>query len=207
MSAPITPAELVAYYQALLIVQYVLLPNASGTIGALVTEVVADLIYNQVRAGFNLDTAVGAQLDMMGQYRGASRQIVGLSPGKNFFSLVPVAAGSPASYFGFALTSQAPGINWYFIRPADVSAVQYILNDGEFAQLIRYLAALQSLNYTNESLDLLFEEFFGSYATITDNGDMSVTYTHDPSDPNLLFTFVDTLGLLPRPAGVEVIVA
>ncbi len=56
------------------------------------------------------------------------------------------------------------------------------------------------------SIDLILQTFFATYCTLIDNEDMTITYVHQTSDPNLLFSIIDQLGLLPKPAGVEVIV-
>lgn len=197
------PTELIAYYQALLIVQYATKAKARGTIGAFVTEAVADMIANQVRAGFNIDTAVGVQLDDIGTYRGAQRQIFGLDITKDYFSLMPFD-GSPASFKGFSLAADYFTDDWYWLTVADFSGAQYTLNDGELRTLIQYLAAVQKAFHSIAEIDNILNEFFGEFLTVTDNLDMSLTYTHDTADPNLLFNFVQFLDVFPRPAGVSV---
>lgn len=197
------PTELITYYINLLIVQYATKEKARGTIGAFVTQAVADMIANQVRAGFDLNTAIGAQLDAIGTYRGATRQIFGLDITKDYFSLMPYN-GSPASFKGFSMAADYFTDNWYWLTVADFSAAQYTLNDGELRTLIRYLAAVQKAFHSVSEIDDILNEFFGEFLTVTDNLDMSLTYTHDTADPNLLFNFVEFLGVFPRPAGVSV---
>lgn len=63
------------YYADLLILQYKTLPKARETIKALVKEAVADGILLDVINGFNLDSAVGVQLDTLGKYIGLNRQV------------------------------------------------------------------------------------------------------------------------------------
>lgn len=69
-----TTNEIVTAYKDLLIAQYKSKTKARATIDALVRALVADQIYLSVLNGFNLDTAVGAQLDIIGQYAGQSRR-------------------------------------------------------------------------------------------------------------------------------------
>jgi len=201
-----TPEEIVEYYQKLLIVQYAAKPNFSAIVGTLVNQLVADNIAQTVRDGFALGSAVGKQLDTMGEYRGVVRTIYGLDITKNYFQLVPAAAGDPSTYYGFALAAQAPGINWYFIRPADISAVQYVMNDGEFTKVIQYIAAVHKAFYSIKEIDDIMFAFFGTYVTLTDNENMTITYTHDSADPELLFALASSIDALPRPAGVGVII-
>lgn len=199
-----TPEELTAYYEALLILQYVLKPNASGTIGALVAELVADMIENQVRDGFDLDTAVGKQLDYLGEYRGVDRTVFGLVLTKDYFQLPSTDVVDPSIFFGFARVAD-PGIpSWFFLRIADVTAMETIMNDGQFSLIIKYLARVQAAFLSLEEIDSILDEFFGQYVIMTDNEDMTITYTHDSADPGTLFDFVDQLNLLPKPAGVLV---
>jgi hypothetical protein len=82
-----TPDEIVEYYTALLIAQYYNKPKAIGTVDAFVRELVADNIYTQVRDGFDLDTAVGNQLDFIGKLRGTSRYYFTLDLLKTYWGL------------------------------------------------------------------------------------------------------------------------
>ena len=67
-------AELIAYYTNLLIMQYHGLPKAQATIAALTAPVIMDQLPQQVNDAFNINTAVGVQLDIIGKYEGVTRQ-------------------------------------------------------------------------------------------------------------------------------------
>jgi hypothetical protein len=71
--------DLEAYYKNLLIKQYHQ-PRAQETIGGLARSLACDLIFSQIRDGFNIDTAVGAQLDILAKYVGAIRTPTGVPP-------------------------------------------------------------------------------------------------------------------------------
>lgn len=201
-----TPAELILYYVNLLTMEYFGLPNASGMVAAFTTQAVADMIVMQVRAGFALGTATGRQLDAIGQIVGASRSVPGFVPGTPEFSMPAYGDGAAGSYVGFARYDDNPVPNGHWARYTD-SATQYVMTDGQFAEFIRFLVAVRASDYSLEALDEIFFAFFGNYVTITDNLDMTVTYTHSAStDPGVLFAIVDFLGLLPHPAGVGVAV-
>lgn len=71
-----TTQELIDYYADLLIIQYKGKPKAYATIQTLVEPVVMDQLPAQIQDAFNLtgaDTAVGAQLDILGKYAGVTR--------------------------------------------------------------------------------------------------------------------------------------
>lgn len=63
------------YYSNLLILQYHNKPKAKATIEASV-NVLPDGLIQEVLNGFNLDTAVGEQLDILGEYVGIDRGFI-----------------------------------------------------------------------------------------------------------------------------------
>lgn len=71
--ASMTDDELIAYYASLLIIQYANLPNASGTIRATAELFIMNQLPTAVMNAYDLSTAVGVQLDVLGKYVGASR--------------------------------------------------------------------------------------------------------------------------------------
>ncbi len=79
-------AGLTQYYAGLLAYEYRGLPNADRQMQLYVKQFIADAFAQQVNAAFNLDTAVGAQLDIIGKWVGVPRNIGS-----------PLAQG----YFGF----------------------------------------------------------------------------------------------------------
>lgn len=75
MSEKAASVDIKDYYANLLIIQYRNLPNARGTIESLVGESYADGLSLDVLNGFDLETAVGEQLDILGKYIGLNRQV------------------------------------------------------------------------------------------------------------------------------------
>lgn len=67
--------EYTDYYADLLILQYKTQPKARATISALTEKVIADGLLLDVINGFNLLTAEGKQLDILGKYIGLSRNV------------------------------------------------------------------------------------------------------------------------------------
>ena len=63
------------YYANLLILQYRTLDKARAHIKALVRNAFANGLLKKVIDGFNIDTAVGKQLDILGKYIGLSRNV------------------------------------------------------------------------------------------------------------------------------------
>lgn len=70
-----TSQEFQNYYADLLILQYKTQPKARATIKALIKELYGSGSPLDLVNGFNLDTAVGKQLDTLGKYIGLGRQV------------------------------------------------------------------------------------------------------------------------------------
>jgi len=201
-----TAEQLVAYYQNLLIIQYKNKPKAIATVGLLSRQVIADLIYSQVQDGFDLPTATGKQLEIIGSYVGVYRTLAGFAPSAISYLQLPDYADGPTGFGGFADYSDVTDpVNFWKLYSSIPTA--YVMSDGQMSQLIAYVIAVHISDHSNASIDVILQRFFGIYATLTDNGDMTMTYTHDATnDPNLLFAIVNFLELLPQPAGVTVVV-
>lgn len=69
-----TTLELKQYYANLLILQYISKPKASATVQTQVDGVIMDQLPDQVEQAFDIDSAAGVQLDILGKYVGISRQ-------------------------------------------------------------------------------------------------------------------------------------
>lgn len=197
--------ELTTYYIELLIMQYFNKTRARQTVGTFVRESVADHIEEAVRGAFNLDTAVGTQLDSLALYRGAVRTVFGLDLTRRYFAMPSVDDPAKDTYKGFALTDDAV-VDWFFLLVADANLPSYAMNDDELRRLTKFLAKTQSRFLSLEEIDNILFEFFANKVQLTDNGDMTITYTHDVGDPDTLFTIVNQTHNLPHPAGVQVIV-
>lgn len=202
-----TDDELITYYSDLLILQYNNKPRAIATVQAYIAEVVASQIIQQVSDGFDLDTAIGEQLTMLGTYRNAPRTIYGLTLDKNFFQMPLYNAVAPEDDYGFATYTGSPVPSWYFILYSDVNDLIFNLSDSDLRTLIKYLADLNSSGFGLGEIDEILFTYFGDFVTLDDNLDMTITYTELPDNPSNLFAIVDSIGALPHPSGVQVIVA
>ena len=80
-----TLAELTDYYADLLAYEYWGLPNATRQIRLYSKQMVGDLLGQQVLTAYDIDTAIGAQLDVLGKYLGTTRTL---------------APGTALAYFG-----------------------------------------------------------------------------------------------------------
>ena len=201
-----TDDEFISYEQNLLIAQYRSKPKARATIGILASQLIANQIIAQVRDGFDLTTAIGKQLDILGRYVGAQRALPNFTPLTVYMALPFYADLDAGTVVGFSsyLDVDPPTGDWRLYSTTDATLT---MTDGQLRELIQYLIALHASNHSNESIDDILRDFFKGYVTMVDGGDMTITYTHDETnDPFLLFKIVDFIGALPSPAGVRPIV-
>lgn len=204
-----TSEQLLEYYANTLIAQYFNKPKAVGTIRALLGGtgaygLIADAIANQVRDGFDLETAVGAQLDMLGKLRGVTRYLATLDLAKVFLPLVDYDDPDVGTLPGLANYDDA-------VQPPSIYTMTYedfittALQDGDFRRVIKFLAKVQSCDYAYGTLDAICYTFFDGNVNLKITGPMQITYQHLTSDTDNLFTIIRQMGLLPGPAGVEVL--
>jgi|WetSurMetagenome_2_1015567.scaffolds.fasta_scaffold29379_2 hypothetical protein len=84
-------SDLVTYYVNKLILQYAGKEKATATIQAIVEKIVIYDILVAIRDGFNIDTAVGKQLDVVGQYTGVSRELYSSLSDDDYRFLIKIA--------------------------------------------------------------------------------------------------------------------
>lgn len=209
-----TDTELIATYVALLPIQWSgpSTPKAQATIDLLAEVAIASQLVAQVLDGFALTNiygqtpAVGAQLNILGQFVGAQRTLANYDPGGFFFSFqdTTLPYNPSAGGFGDVTTGLPPPDFW--ISTTNQPGIEYVLSDAQMILLIQYLAAVNHAAFTVEVIDDILFQFFGIYVTVAETAPMQLTYTQSPSDPGTLFGIVNYLKAFPHPMGVEIIV-
>lgn len=193
--------DLLTYYADLLIIQYKIKDKARDTIKLLVNQALCDGLLDQEKACFDLDTAEGAQLDIIGRIVGVPRNVYGLDLEHIFFNFTR-AATTPASN-GFARSAVPPypdGILW--VRAKTITASIYTLTDYEMLILIRLKILLNTSNSSFYDIINILYQFFPEDISVVDNQDMTLTYTINSALQNVAAAAV-FLGFIPKPMGVE----
>lgn len=199
-------AELIAYYANLLILQYRNKPNAMGTIMAIIRSL---MIYDLIRAvenGYDIDNAIGVQLDILAKYTGAERIATGVDFTRTFFGFVDYA--EPEPYTGVAGLLPYDELN-----PPDAQFLKYDtdqeslfrLTDAELRILIKLKIAQNNSNHSAAEIDDILNEFFPGQAIFTDNFDMTISYIFDTGIGRIIEVAVSQ-GAIPKPAAVGLIV-
>jgi len=196
-------SELTDYYKNLLIVQYHQKPKAQATVAALVDSILSDDLVFDVRDGFNIDTAVGTQLDIIGLYVGIDRFYAGQDlPG--FFSLLLYSETTsiPADRIGFAVYADVDTKTGKTLKYSDVLSGTLMLPDDAYRFLLKLKIVQNNSDHSHKSIDDSIYRFFGNTLYADSSGDMVMYYFADAGQGPILEAAIQK-GVLPRPMGVR----
>jgi len=195
-----TTSEVIAYYQELLLSQYVGKPKAYDTIGVIVANAVCDMVLRQVQDGFNIDSAVGAQLDVIGKYVGFKRRVI-VPAVKDFhifadYDTPLTAATGFTDYDGTQNTTST----WYRYTTALESFAD--LDDEDYRFLLELKIVLNGSDNTMYSISQMLYNSFGTDLACYDQLDMSVSYAVNNAAKKL-GELALSQNALPKPMGVK----
>lgn len=191
--------KLLQYYSDLLIAQYQNSPKMVATVQLLVNQSLCDGLPQELQTCFNLSTAIGEQLTILGEIVGVPRNIFGLDLVNTFFNYTNYTTGT-TSAIGFGSYTTSPYSTSLFRSYFD--SATYTLTDYQLQQLI-YLKILYNNTFSStENIVSGLWGLFGSAVQFVDNKDMTVTY--NVKQPyHTIFTAAQYLNILLRPMGVS----
>ena len=191
-------------YKKLLIIQYANKPNALAQIELTIGKL--EQIYSlalSLEQAFDLDQAVGKQLDILGKIVGISRS-------------VPFAV--PKNYFGFSDNSTTAWpmgnkfienfVSYPLKNKFEIPYSSGMLNDYNYrffikAKIIKNNSKGTMIDINNLSIQNAIDYLFNNTGYIVDNKNMSFNlYINQNFDLDMI-QYIDQLGLIPRPQGVE----
>jgi hypothetical protein len=192
--------QLIEYYKGLLLAQYLDKPKAQATIGALVSCATCDLIARDIEAAYDIDTAVGAQLDVIGEYLGFSRRVLS-QPERDYYRWVDATA--PVTCTGF--TDYAGGVNTtsVFYKYSFARSSFSDLEDEEYRALLKLKVVLNNSDHSLYSIATLLYSIFGLDVVCYDNQDMTLSYFFTPNGQKLGLVALQQ-NMLPKPMGVRI---
>jgi len=198
-----TVNDLVSYYTNLLIIQYINKPKAKAMIELVVRTLLANGIVLDVLNGYNIETAVGKQLDIIGKYVGVDRAFQSQNL-TNFFAFTYYDEVSPDSVakYGFSNYSNSYTTVGNGTLNYDASIVtNFLLNDDDYRIIIKLKIIQNNSNHSHKSIDDSLYEFFGSTLMADSDGNMAMYYII-PSQLNQIIMAAIAKKVLPRPMGV-----
>lgn len=202
MADETTVEDLIDYYVNLLIIQYSSLPNATAMITLCISEMLANGIAFDVQEAYNLNTAVGVQLDVLGKYAGIDRFYQGQDLSGYFAFTNYSESVIPADKIGFSTYALFPNKPGKWLNYDDVLSNTQALGDDDFRTLIRLKIIENNSNYSHEQID---EEMFNAFANgirPDSVGNMQMFYFIQ-AQYAAIGAVAFQKGVLPKPMGVQ----
>lgn len=187
--------EVKKYYADLLILQYRNKPKARETIKLGAEIYLGDGLVFQLQDILDIDSAIGKQLDIIGKILNCPRIVEGINPEIRYFSFHKTNAK------GFSTKNKLSNGAWKTQFNSLFSI--YSLPDSEYRVLLKFAAIKNRLRASMAEIDDLLFSIFGNEINLTNNQNLSITYTINDS----IFIPAQAaikLGFLNAPAGVTV---
>ena len=192
----------IEYYKDLILYQYINFPKARATIDLLVRQGLVDFLPLEVNDAFDLDSAVGSQLDILGEYIGFDRVVI-----------TPIVR----TYMKFDDAENLAGTTWGFTDldnatvNASVSLYSYVdalgsstsLSDDEFRTLLKLKVTTNMSSNTLKSIADILYGFFSTDLIFLDHLDMTASYAAKNTIARLASIALQE-GFLPKPMGVDI---
>ncbi len=207
MASVITVQNLIDYYVNLLIIQYNDKPNARSTIAAFAEVLEANGILLDIQNAYNIETAVGVQLDVIGKYAGVDRfyKSVDLT---DYFSLETYDEGAPSSPPRYGFTDYS----LYDYTPPkgtltydDLIGKNNILDDDNYRFIIKLKILQNNINHSYKEIDEGMFFYFGTTVRPESSGGMHMFY-FVTRNLTVLIQAAIYKKLLPNPMGVGIII-
>lgn len=195
--------DIIDYYVNLLIIQYNNQPKARATIELFATQIAANGILFDIRDGYDIDTAVGVQLDVLGKYVGVDRYFEVFDP-INYFALTDYDEVDPDAEEKWGFTDYADFDDFQYngtLNYMSVLSISSRLNDDDFRVVIKLKILQNSINHSHKSIDDGMYKFFGMDVRPSSIGGMQMTYFITINVTAIIKAAL-TKNILPRPMGV-----
>lgn len=196
-------SEIVDFYKNLLIIQYHDQPKAQATIALFVDKLWASGILFQIRDAFDVDTAIGVQLDIIGKYVGVDRFFRGQTL-EGYFSLLPQGVTPDPTQVGFTTQSTFAAETSQTLIYADILSTTQALTDDAYRTLIKFKIILNDSNFSHQSIDQNLFNFFGTGIIADSRGDMEMVFFVRRAFYEITLIALQK-GILPKPMGVGIL--
>ena len=180
--------EVIQAYTNLLEIQYNGLPKAVETVKLHCKTLLANMLLWQIRNGFDIETAIGYQLDIIGLWEGVDRYF----SGARYENQLWLAyfdwndATQPNQYQGcYKNWNNETADDGAYLNYTDVISSTNKLDDESFRLLLKLKIAKNTLINTNKNIDDTINNIFGSLVYTT-WGVQEVTYNYNNSVYNII---------------------
>lgn len=199
-----TIESIVNYYVSLLIIQYANKPKAQAHIELIVRSILANAIFLDVLNGYDLETAVGVQLDVIGKYAGVTRYYSQIDL-ENYFAFTDYSEADPDSEpkFGFSTYATFDGFSYNgTLTYNSIITTQNALSDDDFRILIKLAIIQNTSNHGHGDIDEKLYALFGLDIRLEMLGTKKIYYFFTSAITPLIQAII-IKKLLPKPIGVR----
>lgn len=192
---------LIDYYTNLLIIQYNQKPKARAMIAAFAKQLLATGVFFDVRDGYDIDVAVGVQLDVLGKYIGLDR-FYNEDELDGFFAFSDYDE-SPVDplKIGFSEYADYDTIDGRMLTYDDVITRQGSLIDDDYRFLLKLKIILNNSNFSHKEIDDSLFKFFGQDLVADSTGNMIMDFFVTDNKSTIIKAAI-AKSLLPHPMGV-----
>jgi hypothetical protein len=193
---------IIEYYKDLILYQYINKPKATETVKLLAKQALVDLLPISIRDAFDIDTAVGDQLDILGEYIGFDR-VINAKVDRDYLTFqdqesLTLDIYGLTDYNNTLLNSTASFYN--YINALGISSS---LVDEEYRLLLKLkLQTNICQNSLSEIAGILYN-YFDSNIVLFDKCDMTISYFVKETISNII-SIAYNENLLPKPMGVQI---
>lgn len=201
-----TLEEVKEYYSNLLIIQYHQKAKAKATVELFSSILYMNNLNEDIRNAFDIDTAVGQQLDWIGKYVGVDRFYEVQEFADNLFGMITYdeVDSPPTDRQGFTDYANFDSDDGDWLTYNDIISQTNKLPDAEYRIILKLKIIQNNSNHSVKQIDDSLFAFFGTEVVMTDNQDMTMTY-FVPNDKTAILTVALQKGVLPKPMGVGLI--
>lgn len=182
------------YYADLLILQYHSKPKARETIKTGVDIYTADGLVYQLQDILDIDTAQGAQLDIIGKILDCPRVVQGVYNDLKYFQF-----HIDENSLGFSTVGNPNSATLKSIR--NYQEGEYSLPDEDYRFLLKFKAAVNVMRGSEAGIDEALWAVFGGDVLLKNNHDLTITYIVS-SEHTLAVLAAKNLGYYRAPEGI-----
>ncbi len=196
--------DIINYYVNLLIIQYHNRPNARETIRIIIEQLLADGVFFAIRDAYDIDTAVGVQLDLLGKYQDIDRNYRGQTL-TGFFSFINYdeVDAPPSERIGFSNYTDFETKEGRWLNYDSAISNDLVLPDEDFRVLVKLRTIQNHSNHSHSSIDNAIFQSFGTSVRPDSLGDMIMDYFVEGAFSPLAQVAFQK-GALPKPIGVRI---
>jgi len=202
MAAPATVQSIIGYYVNLLIIQYHNQPKAQAVITSLISSLIQNGILLDIQNGYNIDTAIGHQLDILGKYADIDRFYQGQTFTGFFAFTTYTEISPPASKRGFSTYASYLPAAGQWLTYAGILSQDNALSDSDFRILLKLRIIQNNMNFSRQAIDQNIFNVFGDNLVPDSLGNMVMDYISN-SQNSAIFLAAYQKGVLPKPMGVK----